>query len=71
MVEAALVTKRLQLHRDDLRLQAASRTDTGVHAEGQVSPKVERRNRKMAKQESTTGTTCASRQPAAQTLACM
>ena len=35
-MEAALVKKHLQEHRDDLRLQAASRTDSGVHAECQV-----------------------------------
>ena len=38
VVETALIKKHLQPHRDELRLQAASRTDSGVHAEGQVRP---------------------------------
>ena len=37
VIEAALLKKQLQPHRDALRLQASSRTDSGVHAECQVS----------------------------------
>ena len=37
VIEAALLKKQLQPHRDALRMQASSRTDSGVHAECQVS----------------------------------
>ena len=36
VIEAALLKKQLQPHRDALRMQASSRTDSGVHAECQV-----------------------------------